>query len=99
MEDYTAQVYVHLVTFFDRLEEFNVIQRPFRGYPDLTICHSPLETFSSPYLTSLSIKVSMWSDILRLLDGRLKQLRTFNVEVDSMKTDSSISHNAVGPFS
>jgi hypothetical protein len=98
MEDYTERVYAHLVTFFDRLEEFHVIQRPFRDYPDLTICHFPHETFASSHLTSLSIKASTWSDSLCLLDGRLKQLRTFHVVVDSMKTDSSISHNSVGPL-
>ena len=64
-------------------------------YPPLSLFNLPANTFSSSILTHLSIHVNTFGDCLLLLDGRLKQLTTFIVNVYSMDEPSTIIHNMV----
>ncbi len=52
-------------------------------------------TFSSSTLTKLCINVFNFDDIDALLDGRLKQLTTFIVQVEFITNRISISYNMV----
>jgi hypothetical protein len=52
-------------------------------------------TFSSSTLTKLCINVHSFDDCLALLDGRLKQLITFIVQIDFIGYMPLISYNMV----
>ena len=97
-KEYTKIVYAHILTYFEKLEHFSVGPRTIFGYPCLSICYLPLNACSSSILTYLSINVRTFTDCLCLLDGRLKQLNTFIVQVYTMKTDLSLVHNLVCNF-
>jgi hypothetical protein len=86
------------LTYCEKLQHLNVIQTTILGYPGLSIRYLPSSTFSSLTLTYLSINVITFTDCLCLLDGRLKQLRTFIVQIYSLDTDLSIFHNLVSIF-
>ncbi|CAF4076435.1 unnamed protein product [Rotaria magnacalcarata] len=70
LNEYTRNIYVHILNFFKNLTHLNIIG------PNIMLC--PVENFD---------------DCLYLLDGRLKQLTTFNVNVYSIDTSSTIVHN------
>ncbi|CAF1208313.1 unnamed protein product [Adineta steineri] len=91
--DYTKKVYAHILTYFENLEHLNIIQTSSFGYPSLRLSRLPSNTFSSMILTYLSIRVTDYTDCLYLLDGRLKQLNTFIVQICCMNMDSSIVYN------
>ena len=99
VQEYTKRVYAHILTFFEKLEHFNVIQSSFYSYPRLTLRYLPSNTFSSSTLTYLSIHVIGFTDCVYLLDGRLKRLKTFITQICHMDGDSSIVQNLVGIFS
>ncbi|CAF4270800.1 unnamed protein product, partial [Rotaria magnacalcarata] len=69
LNEYTRNIYVHILNFFKNLTHLNIIG------PNIMLC--PVENFD---------------DCLYLLDGRLKQLTTFNVNVYSIDTSSTIVH-------
>ena len=98
LTDYTKRVYAHILTYFENLEHFNIIEASTLAYPGLFAHYLPLSTFSSLILTYLCINVHTFTDCLYLLDGRLKQLTTFIVQFYRMDTNSSIVHNLVGIF-
>ncbi len=95
-ENYTTNVYSHILTFFKNLKNLSVI-KPFvlSFYPRLSLCDLPSTTFSSSILTHLHISVKNFDDCLYLLDGRLRKLSTLCVTVDYMDTSSGIIHNMV----
>ncbi|CAF4518463.1 unnamed protein product, partial [Rotaria sp. Silwood2] len=62
-------------------------------YPSLSLYCLPRMTFSSSTLTKLCINVVDFYDVCDLLDGRLKQLTTFIVQVDSIDNWRSRSYN------
>ncbi|CAF1080540.1 unnamed protein product [Adineta steineri] len=91
---YTETVYVHILNYFQQLKYFAVPKTTTYGYPSLSLCRLPSNTFSSRTLTYLSIHVSTFADCLCLLDGRLKQLNTFIVTAYSMNTNQPVVHNS-----
>lgn len=95
---YTQMVYEHILNSFSKLEHFSVILTTIFPYPTLSICRLPSNSFSSMVLTHLSINVLTFTDCLCLLDGRLKQLSTLDVEIYSMDTDLSLVRNFVSIF-
>lgn len=95
LKEYSTNVYVHILAYCEKLEHFNVIQTPTGFYPSLSIRYLSSSAFASSMLTHLSIKVITFTDCLCLLDGRLKQLQTFIVDVHLMATDLSLVHNMV----
>ena len=97
-KEYTKTVYAHILIYFEKLKHFNVSPTTIFGYPSLSICYLPSNTFFSLILTYLSINVRTFTDCLCLLDGRLRQLSTLIVQIYSMKTNLSVVHNLVCIF-
>ena len=95
LKDYTEKVYVFILSFFKNLNHLSIIESSITDYPPLSICHLPSTTFSSEILTKLCIDVFTFDDCLYLLDGRLKQLTTFIVQIGYIDNDSPIVHNTV----
>lgn len=95
-ENYTLNVYAHVLNLFPRLKHLTVVEKLHTAYPYLTLCYLPSTTFSSSTLTHLCINVYTLNDCLHLLDGRLIQLNTFIVQIYDMQNSSLINHNMVG---
>lgn len=96
---YSKNVYAHILTYFENLKHFTVIEAALSSYPGLSILYLPSNTFSSSKLTYLRINVHTLTDCLCLLDGRLKQLNTFIVGIHSMDMDdTSMIQNMVSIF-
>ncbi|CAF4891195.1 unnamed protein product [Rotaria sp. Silwood1] len=93
LEYYSRNVYEHILKFFKKLKHLSIIETFNRFYPPLSLCHSPSTIFFSSALTHLRIKVSTLDDCFYLLDGRLKQLTTFIIEICDTSKSSSIIHN------
>jgi hypothetical protein len=91
--DYTENVYAHILNFFEKLEYLTVTGALCDEYPGLILHGLPSNTFSSSILTYLNINVLNFIDCLYLLDGRLKQLRTFIVRFHFMDIDSLLVSN------
>ncbi|CAF3378951.1 unnamed protein product [Rotaria socialis] len=85
-----AAVYPNLT----ELKLFNFEQQIASKYfTGLSLRDLPSTTFYSSILTHLSIMVQTFDDCLYLLDGRLKQLTSFNVNVYSIDSFSTIVQN------
>ncbi|CAF3654362.1 unnamed protein product [Rotaria socialis] len=93
LKEYTRNVYAHILNFFKKLTHLNIIGPYVMLCPSLSLCDLPATTFYSSILAHLSIMVKNFDDCLYLLDGRLKQLTTFNVNVYSIDRSSAIVHN------
>ncbi|CAF1526159.1 unnamed protein product [Rotaria magnacalcarata] len=92
-KEYTRNVYAYILNFFKKLTHLNIIGPYVMLCPGLSLRDLPSTTFYSSILTHLCIIVENFDDCLYLLDGRLKQLTTFNVNVYSIDTSSTIVHN------
>ncbi|CAF2141277.1 unnamed protein product [Rotaria magnacalcarata] len=90
---YTKNVFARVLTCFENLNHLNVTGTMIPASPGLSISYLPSNTFSSSTLTYLCINVLYFTDCLCLLDGRLKHLSTFIVQIYCMDTDLSIVHN------
>jgi len=95
LKDYTVNVYAPILTVFENLKHLSIIGSFMSDYPALSICDLPSTTFFSSILTKLCIYVYSFDDCLYLLDGRLKQLTTFIVQIYFIRNDSLIVHNNV----
>jgi hypothetical protein len=96
LENYTTDVYSHILTLFKNLKELSIMgPSAITMYPGLSLCYLSSSTFSSPILTHLHINVKNFDDCLYLLDGRLRKLTTLCVNVYSIDTYSRIVHNMV----
>ncbi|CAF5104953.1 unnamed protein product, partial [Rotaria magnacalcarata] len=93
LKDYTKNVFARVLTCFENLNHLNVTGTMIPASPGLSISYLPSNTFSSSTLTYLCINVLYFTDCLCLLDGRLKHLSTFIVQIYCMDTDLSIVHN------
>ncbi|CAM4846643.1 unnamed protein product [Rotaria magnacalcarata] len=93
LEEYTRNVYAHILNFFKNLTHLNIIGPYINLCPGLSLCGLPSTTFYSRILTHLCVMVETFDDCLYLLDGRLEQLATFNVNVYSIDRSSIIVHN------
>ncbi|CAF1476532.1 unnamed protein product [Rotaria sordida] len=92
-KEYTENVYVAILTLFKNLKYLSIVGSSMINHPSLSICHLPSTTFISLILTKLCINVTSLDDCLYLLDGRLKQLTTFIVQIDYIDNNSSTIHN------
>lgn len=95
MMNYTTNVYARILSLFENLKNFSVVRACIDECPPLSLHGLPSTTFFSSILTKLSINVYYFEDCLSLLDGRLKQLSTFIVNVDGAENDSSMVFNSV----
>lgn len=95
LEEYTVNVYASILILFENLKHLSIIESSITDYPPLSICDLPSTTFCSSILTKLCIDVYDFDDCLCLLDGRLKQLRTFIVRICFIESNSSHVHYTV----
>ncbi|CAF4128881.1 unnamed protein product [Rotaria sordida] len=96
LKEYTKNVYLLIMNLFKNLKSLTIVpSSSIINYPPLFIHDLPSTTFCSSILTNLCINVNSLDDCLYLLDGRLKQLTTFIVQVDCINNDSSIIYNTV----
>jgi hypothetical protein len=94
-KNYTRNVYGHILNFFKNLKHLSLIETFNPSYRRLSIRHFPSNIFFSSTLTYLCINMNTLDDCLYLLDGRLKHLSTFIVEITFVDEYSSIVHNMV----
>ncbi|CAF3591661.1 unnamed protein product [Rotaria sp. Silwood1] len=84
-EAYTKNVYAVILAFFKNLKHLTIVESSsIDNYPRLSLCDLSPTTFFSSSLTKLCINVNSFDDVHALLDGRLKQLITLIVQVDSI---------------
>jgi hypothetical protein len=82
LETYTTNVYSHVMVLFQNLKHLAIVESSVNEYPPLLLRSLPSATYFSSTLTVLRISVLRFEDCLSLLDGRLKQLTTFAVQID-----------------
>jgi len=92
---YTANVYAHIIVLFQNLKHLTIVASSINEYPPLLFDALPSTTYFSSTLTVLCINVVGFDDCVSLLDGRLKQLTTFIVQIHDIYGSPSISENAV----
>ncbi|CAF5013446.1 unnamed protein product, partial [Rotaria sp. Silwood1] len=93
-QQYTENVYARILTFFENLTHLSIVKSSsISGYPPLSIRGLPSTIFFSSILTKLDINVESINDCFHLLDGRLKQLTTFIVQIESIDNNSRTVHN------
>ena len=93
--EYTKNVFGTILRFFKNLKHLSIVSSSINDYPSLSLYYLPRMTLASSTLTKLVINVNSFTDIRALLDGRLKQLTTFIVEVFSIDNRLSRSYNKV----
>ncbi|CAF3701396.1 unnamed protein product [Rotaria sp. Silwood1] len=94
-KEYTKNVYANIFAFFENLKHLTIVLSSIKNYPSLSFCFLPSTTFSSSTLTELCINVEDFNDVHALLDGRLKQLTRFIVQVHLIEDHISTSHKRV----
>jgi hypothetical protein len=102
MQEYTKNVYAIILAFFENLKHLTIVVScidnypgSIHSYPCLSLYNLPPMTFSSSTLTKLCINVNCFDDVCDLLDGRLKQLTTFIVQVKLITNRVPKSYNRV----
>jgi len=102
IDEYTKNVYAVIFAFFKNLKHLTMdvssidkYMRSMNTYPYLSLSYLPPMAFSSSTLNKLCISVYDFNDVRALLDGRLKQLTTFIVQVGVISDWISTSHNRV----
>ncbi|CAM4789020.1 unnamed protein product [Rotaria magnacalcarata] len=93
LTDYTMNVYLIILSFFKNLKHLSILSSSIDGYPPLSLHNLPSTIFSSSTLTKLCINVNDFGDCLALLDGRLKQLTTFIVQIKYIENVSLQSYD------
>ncbi len=78
---YTKNVYSHITGLFENLKHLTIVPSFINEYPPLKFDIPRSAIYLSPTLTVLCISVYDTNDCLYLLDGRLKQLTTFIVQI------------------
>ncbi|CAF4031660.1 unnamed protein product [Rotaria magnacalcarata] len=91
--DYTKDVYVHIFNFFTNLKHLSIAKSSSGMCQGLLLRDLSSTTFSSSILIKLCINVHGIDDCLSLLDGRLENLLTLIVFMDSVKNHSSTMQN------
>jgi len=97
-KDYTMNVYLIILAFFENLEHLTILSSSINDYPPLSLYNLPPTIFSSSKLTKLCINVNGFGDCLNLLDGRLKQLTTFIVQMKYIIHMSLMSYDMVSLY-
>ncbi|CAF1387174.1 unnamed protein product [Rotaria sordida] len=93
LDTYTENVYVPIWALFENIKHLTIVSSSLNEYPSLSICNLSPTTYSSSTLTILCVNVFEFNDCLCLLDGRLKQLRTFIVQINYIFNQRLISRN------
>ncbi|CAF0850733.1 unnamed protein product [Rotaria sordida] len=82
LNTYTKHVYLYTMVFFKNLKHLTIVSSSVNEYPPLSLWDLQQKISFYSNLTELRLNVSFFYDCLCLLDGRLKQLTTFIVQVD-----------------
>ncbi|CAF1175607.1 unnamed protein product [Rotaria sp. Silwood1] len=89
LKQYTADLYGHVLKFFEDLKYLSIIGLYPHYYPSLVLSNVPSTTFFSSTLNKLCIRVRRFEDCLALIDGRLKQLTILIIVIENMEYASS----------
>jgi hypothetical protein len=95
IREYTKDVYAIILAFFENLKHLTIVLSSINSYSCLSLNQLSPMTFSSSTLTKLCINVNEFSDVCALLDGRLKQLTIFIVQVGCINNWISTSRSRV----
>ncbi|CAF4785400.1 unnamed protein product, partial [Rotaria sp. Silwood2] len=91
---YNRNIYAHIIDLFQNLQHLRIItSSSVDEYPPLFLSWLPSTTYFTSTLTTLCINVFSFDDCVSLLDGRLKQLTTFNVQFYAIFTYMLIPNN------
>jgi hypothetical protein len=103
---YTKNVYSIILPFFENLKHLSIASPSNENYPQSIYNYSnfylyelPSTTFFSSTLTKLCVSVIQFNDCLTLLDGRLKQLTVFIVQVIYINSASITNPDRVSLYS
>ncbi|CAF3436417.1 unnamed protein product [Rotaria socialis] len=89
LKTYITHVYAHIM-LFQNLKQLTIVASSINEYPPLSFTNLPSTIYFSSTLTVLCICVFGFDDCLLLLDGRLKQLTTFIIQVHNIYKASFI---------
>ncbi|CAF4018121.1 unnamed protein product, partial [Rotaria magnacalcarata] len=89
LKQYPEDMYEYILKFFENLKLLSVIGI----FPRLSLRNLPMTTCSSSTIYKLCVNVTCFEDCLALLDGRLKELTTFIVDIGSIDDDLLIVYN------
>ncbi|CAF1478541.1 unnamed protein product, partial [Rotaria magnacalcarata] len=83
-KNYTKNVYGVTLIFFENFKDLTIEPLSINNHLPLSLKDSSPSTFFSSTLTKLCLNVVNFDHCLALLDGRLRQLVTFIVQIDSI---------------
>ncbi|CAF3685613.1 unnamed protein product [Rotaria sp. Silwood1] len=92
---YTMNVYAIILIFFKNLKHLTIVSSSITYHPPLSLNDLSSTTFFSSTLTKLYIHVLNCDDCLAGIDGRLKQLATFIVQIDYISYVPVVFYNIV----
>jgi hypothetical protein len=95
LEIYNRNMYANIMVLFQNLKHLKIVASSVNDYPPLLLYRLPSTTYFSSTLTVLCIYVFGLDDCISLLDGRLKQLTTFIVEIYGIIKHRLMSRNIV----
>jgi hypothetical protein len=81
LKTYFTNVYERTMVLFQNLKTLKIDETSANDYPLFSYCLESPTTYFSSTLTVLCIIVCCFGDCLSLLDGHLKQLTTFIVQI------------------
>ena len=81
LNDVAMNVYMRIFGLFKNVTHLDLTIKDAYRYPSLSLVNLPSTACFSSTIVRLSIGVMSFEDFLSLLDGRLNQLQTFNVEI------------------
>ena len=99
LKEYTKKISGIILAFFAHLKHLTIMPSSFNNCSLLSFYKLSSLTFSSSSLTTLCVNVDDFNDCLALLDGRLQQLNTLIIEIDSIHYQTSESYKMVSLYS
>ncbi len=81
LKTYFTNVYERIMILFQNLKHLKIVETSTNEHPLFSFCLKSPTTYFSSTLTVLCINVLCFDDCLSILDGHLKQLTTFIVQV------------------
>ncbi|CAF3751273.1 unnamed protein product [Rotaria sordida] len=93
LKTYARNFYAPIMAFFENLKHLTIVSSSVYEYPFLLLHNFPPTIYFSTTLTVLNINVFVFDDCLCLLDGRLNQLTTFNVQIHFITSPIYMHYN------
>jgi hypothetical protein len=98
LAEYTKKISGIILAFFAHLKHLMIVSSSLNNCSFLSLYTLSPMTFSSSRLTTLCVNVDNFNDCLALLDGRLPQLNTLIIEIDSIHYHTSRSYKMVSLY-